>query len=120
METVNFMAKRFKTVGYTFVGKLYHCAVNHPSGLRLNKKANYLANQVKIYDAPPGIHIQNQHYYDFIINRCWINYLIKNLFFFNHLLNNTCATTYDKINIFENIISLIKELQDSALLRWKP
>jgi hypothetical protein len=48
METVNFMAKRFKTVGYTFVGKLYHCAVNHPSGLRLNKKGNYLANQVKI------------------------------------------------------------------------
>jgi hypothetical protein len=48
METVNFMAKRFKTVGYTFVGKLYHCAVNHPSGLRLNKKANYLANKVKI------------------------------------------------------------------------
>jgi hypothetical protein len=44
METVNFMAKRFKT----FVGKLYHCGVNHPSGLRLNKKANYLANQVKI------------------------------------------------------------------------
>jgi hypothetical protein len=44
METVNFMAKRFKTVGYTFVGKLYHCAVNHPSGLPLNKKANYLAN----------------------------------------------------------------------------
>jgi hypothetical protein len=43
METVNFMAKRFKTVGYTFVGKLYHCA-----GLRLNKKGNYLANQVKI------------------------------------------------------------------------
>jgi hypothetical protein len=43
METVNFTAKRFKTVGYTFVGKLYHCAVNHPSGLRLNKKANYLA-----------------------------------------------------------------------------
>jgi hypothetical protein len=39
METVNFMAKRFKTVGYTFVGKLYNCAVNHPSGLRLNKKA---------------------------------------------------------------------------------
>jgi hypothetical protein len=33
METVNFMAKRFKMVGYTFVGKLYHCAVNHPSGL---------------------------------------------------------------------------------------
>jgi hypothetical protein len=48
METVNFMAIRFKTVGYTFVGKLYYCAVNHPSGLRLNKKANYLANQVKI------------------------------------------------------------------------
>jgi hypothetical protein len=48
METVNFMAKRFKTVGYTFVGKFYHCAVNHPSGLRLNKKANYLASQVKI------------------------------------------------------------------------
>jgi hypothetical protein len=48
METVNFMAKRFKTVDYTFVGKLYHCAVNHPSGLRLTKKANYLANQVKI------------------------------------------------------------------------
>jgi hypothetical protein len=54
METVNFMAKRFKTVGYTFVGKLYHCAVNHPSGLRLNKKANYLANQVKICNCAPG------------------------------------------------------------------
>jgi hypothetical protein len=27
METVNFMGKRFKMVGYTFVGKLYHCAV---------------------------------------------------------------------------------------------
>jgi hypothetical protein len=53
METVNFMAKRFKTVGYTFVVKLYHCAVNHPSGLRLNKKANYLANQV-IVIVPPG------------------------------------------------------------------
>jgi hypothetical protein len=54
METVNFMAKRFKTVGYTFVGKLYHCAVNHPSGLRLNKKANYLANQFKFVIVPPG------------------------------------------------------------------
>jgi hypothetical protein len=54
METVNFMAKRFKTVCYTFVGKLYHCAVNHPSGLRLNKKANYLATKSKFVIVPPG------------------------------------------------------------------
>jgi hypothetical protein len=31
-----------------FVGKLYHFAINHASGLHLNKKANYLTNQVKI------------------------------------------------------------------------
>jgi hypothetical protein len=31
-----------------FVGKLYNFAINHGTGLPLNKKANYLANQVKI------------------------------------------------------------------------
>jgi hypothetical protein len=31
-----------------YVGKLYHFALNYASALRLNKKANYLANQVKI------------------------------------------------------------------------
>jgi hypothetical protein len=31
-----------------FVGKLYHFAINHPSGLRLNKKPSDLVNQVKI------------------------------------------------------------------------
>jgi hypothetical protein len=31
-----------------YVGKLYHFALNHAYGLRLNNKANYLANQVKI------------------------------------------------------------------------
>jgi hypothetical protein len=30
-----------------FVGKLYHLG-HHVTGLRLSKKANYLANQVKI------------------------------------------------------------------------
>jgi predicted transcriptional regulator len=58
METVNFMAKRFKTVGLVndpFVGKLYHFAINHGSGLRLNKKANYLANQVKICNCATGV-----------------------------------------------------------------
>jgi hypothetical protein len=40
------MAKGFKTT--TFVGKLDHFAINHASGLRLNKKANYLANQIKV------------------------------------------------------------------------
>jgi hypothetical protein len=48
METVNFMAKSLKRSVIPFVGKLYHCAINHASGLRLNKKANYFANQVKI------------------------------------------------------------------------
>jgi hypothetical protein len=39
---------RLLLVNDPFVGKLYHFAINHASGLRLNKKANYLANQVKI------------------------------------------------------------------------
>jgi hypothetical protein len=30
-----------------FVGKLYHFAINHASGLHLHKKANYLAHQIK-------------------------------------------------------------------------
>jgi hypothetical protein len=45
METVK---KGLKRSAISFVGKLYHCAINHPSDLGLYKKANYLANQVKI------------------------------------------------------------------------
>jgi hypothetical protein len=38
-----------------FVSKLYHFAINHASGLRLNKKANYLANQVKMFHCDQGL-----------------------------------------------------------------
>jgi hypothetical protein len=56
MEAVNFHSKAVNKrlqngrllVNDPFVGKLYHFSINHASGLRLNKKANYLANQVKI------------------------------------------------------------------------
>jgi hypothetical protein len=48
METVNFMANGRLLGNDPFVDKLYHFTINHASGLRLNKKANYLANQVKI------------------------------------------------------------------------
>jgi hypothetical protein len=48
METVNFMANGRLLENDPFVGKLYRFAINHASGLRLNKKANYLTNQVKI------------------------------------------------------------------------
>jgi hypothetical protein len=39
-----------------FVGKLYHFAINHASGLGLNKKANYLANQVKFVIVTAGFY----------------------------------------------------------------
>jgi hypothetical protein len=48
MEIVNFMANGRLLENDPFVGKLYHFAINHARGLRLNKKANYLSNQVKI------------------------------------------------------------------------
>jgi hypothetical protein len=56
MEAVNFHSKAVNKklpngrllVNDPFVGKLYHFSINQASGLRLNKKANYLANQVKI------------------------------------------------------------------------
>jgi hypothetical protein len=48
METVNLWQKGSKRTAIPFVGKLYYCPINHVSGFRLNKKANYLANQVKI------------------------------------------------------------------------
>jgi hypothetical protein len=55
MEIVNFMANGRLLENDPFVSKLYHFAINHASGLRLNKKANYLANQVKISNCPTRV-----------------------------------------------------------------
>jgi hypothetical protein len=50
MGTVNCMAKGLQNgrllVNDPFVGKLYHFAINHASGLRLNKKAKYIFSQL--------------------------------------------------------------------------
>jgi hypothetical protein len=52
MGIVNFMAKMLKMVGVVLANYTIW-VINHASGLRLTKKANYLANQVFVI-VPPG------------------------------------------------------------------
>jgi hypothetical protein len=45
-KAVNKRLQNGRPLNDPFVGKLYHFGLNHASSLRLNKKENYLANQV--------------------------------------------------------------------------